>query len=115
MFAKKDIYIIKLNDDTLDYKYVLALLNSTLISYYKTKNSGSAKKDDFTQITLGDIRQLPIPKIEAERQTPFINLVEDIFIAKSRNEKTTKFDNEIDQLVYQLYELTEEEIKIIEQ
>jgi adenine-specific DNA-methyltransferase len=112
--CKKDIYIIKLNDYTLNYKYVLALLNSSLLSFYKTKNSGSAKKDDFTQITLGDIRQLPIPKIEALQQKPFINLVDDILIAKNRNVDTTTLEAEIDQMVYQLYDLTEEEIKIIE-
>jgi hypothetical protein len=112
--CKKDIYIIKLNDDSLHYKYVLALINSTLLSFYKTKNSGSAKKDDFTQITLGDIRQLPIPKIETARQKPFIKLVDHILGAKTRNEDTTKLENELDQMVYKLYDLTEEEIKIIE-
>ena len=112
--CKKDIYIIKLNDVTLSYKYVLALLNSSLLSFYKTKNSGSAKKDDFTQITLGDIRQLPIPKIETSKQKPFIKLVDKILIAKKRNENTSALETQIDQLVYQLYDLTEEEIKIIE-
>jgi len=112
--CKKDIYIIKLNDNTISYKYVLALLNSKLLSFYKTKNSGSAKKDDFTQITLGDIRQLPIPKIETSKQQIFIKLVDEIMFAKEKNEDTTKVENEIDQLVYQLYDLTEEEIKTIE-
>jgi adenine-specific DNA-methyltransferase len=112
--CKKDIYIIKLNDETINYKYVLALLNSKLLSFYKTKNSGSAKKDDFTQITLGDIRQLPIPKIEISKQQKFIKLVNDILVSKEKNEDTTIAENEIDKLVYQLYELTEDEIKIIE-
>jgi len=113
--CKKDIYIIKLNDDTISYKYVLALLNSKLLSFYKTKNSGSAKKDDFTQITLGDIRQLPIPKIETSKQQKFIKLVNEILIAKEKNEDTTIAENELDHLVYQLYDLTEEEIILIEQ
>jgi hypothetical protein len=112
--CKKDIYIIKLKDDTLSYKYVLALLNSNLLSYYKTKNSGSAKKDDFTQITLGDIRQLPIPKIESLKQKNFITLVDDILMAKKNNNDTTDLETQIDQLVYKLYDLTEEEIKIVE-
>lgn len=112
--CKKDIYIIKLNDDTISYKYVLALLNSKLLSFYKTKNSGSAKKDDFTQITLSDIRQLPIPKIETSKQQKFIKLVDKILGAKETNADTTITENELDQLVYQLYNLTEEEIKIIE-
>lgn len=112
--CKKDIYIIKLNDENISYKYVLALLNSKLLSFYKTKNSGSAKKDDFTQITLGDIRQLPIPKIETSKQQKFIKLVDEILTAKEKNKDTTIAENELDQLVYQLYELTEEEIKIVE-
>jgi hypothetical protein len=111
--CKKDIYIIKLNDETINYKYVLALLNSKLLSFYKTKNSGSAKKDDFTQITLGDIRQLPIPKIETSKQQKFINLVDQILTAKEKNKDNTISENELDQLVYQLYKLTEEEIEIV--
>ena len=113
--CKKDIYIIKLNDDTINYKYLLALLNSKLLSNYKTKNSGSAKKDDFTQITLGDIRQLPIPKIDGINQKVFIKLVNEILTAKEKNQDATIAENQIDQLVYQLYELTDEEIKIIEE
>ena len=66
--CKKDIYIIKLNDNNLSYEYVLGILNSKLISYYKTKASGSAKKDDFTQITLTDIRMLPIPLVDLNVQ-----------------------------------------------
>ena len=111
--CKKDIYIVKLNDDTLSYKYILALLNSKLLSYYKTKNSGSAKKDDFTQITLGDIRQLPIPKIDTITQKPFIKLVDAMLITKKRNEDITDIETQIDQLVYELYELTPEEIEIV--
>jgi len=112
--CKKDIYIVKLNDDTLSYKYILALLNSKLLSYYKTKNSGSAKKDDFTQITLGDIRQLPIPKIDTITQKPFIKLVDAMLITKKRTEDITDLETQIDQLVYELYELTPEEIEIVE-
>ncbi len=114
--CKKDIYIIKINDDAFNYKYVLALLNSSLLSFYKTNNSGSAKKDDFTQITLGDIRQLPIPKIEDIKQKPFIHLVEKILSKKMKdiNANTTNLESQIDQLVYQLYGLTAEEIQIVE-
>jgi hypothetical protein len=112
--CKKDIYIVKLNDNTISYKYLLALLNSKLLSFYKTKNSGSAKKDDFTQITLGDVRQLPIPKIEISKQKIFIDLVDIILTMKKNCGDTKILENELDQLVYQLYELTKEEIEIVE-
>ncbi len=112
--CKKDIYIIKLNGDLLNYKYILALLNSKLLSFYKTKNSGSAKKDDFTQITLGDIRQLPIPIIESANQQPFITIVDKIIEDKKEGKDTKALEEKIDTLVYKLYDLTEEEIKIVE-
>ena len=63
---------------------------------------------------MGDIRQLPIPKIETAKQKSFIKLVDEILKAKKRNESTAKLENEIDQLVYKLYNLTEEEIATIE-
>ncbi len=48
---------------------------------------------------------------------PFIELVNSILIAKKQdhNADTSALEKEIDQLVYQLYGLTEEEIKIMEQ
>lgn len=114
--CKKDIYIIKITNNAFRSKYILGLLNSKLISFYKTKNSGSAKKDDFTQITLGDIRQLPVPKANDSIQLDIeelVNLVLDI--KKTGSTSTTIFlENQIDHLVYKLYDLTEEEIKIVE-
>ena len=114
--CKKDIYIVKLTDSSIDYKFILGLLNSKLISYYKTKNSGSAKKDDFTQITLGDIRQLPIPKSTRKGREKISDLVRKILDNKKEDLKadTIILENQIDQLVYQLYDLTEEEIAIVE-
>ena len=112
--CKKDIYIVKLTNERLSYEYILALLNSKLISYYKTKNSGAAKKDDFTQITLGDIRQLPIPNIELALQQSFIEKVTAIITAKQNNTYTSKLEAEVDAMVYALYGLTDDDIKLIE-
>src|SRR5206468_3120638 len=55
---KKDYYIIKLKNKNINAKYLLAILNSQLISFLKTKGSNAAKKDDFTQLTLNDIREI---------------------------------------------------------
>ena len=112
--CKKDIYIIKINKNALNYKYLLGLINSKLISYYKTNNSGSAKKDDFTQIILSDIRELPIPPALENIQIEFEKLVDQIISIKQQNLDTTDLEAEIDRLVYELYGLTEDEIKIIE-
>lgn len=112
--CKKDIYIIKLNDEKIKYKYLLALLNSKLLSFYKTRNSGSAKKDDFTQITLTDVRQLPIPKIDTSMQSQFVDLVDKLLSLEEHSDEWAILEKQIDDLVYQLYGLSEDEIDFIE-
>ena len=113
---KKDIYVFKLNSTIISTKYLLAIINSKLISFIITKVSTTAKKDDFTQLTLNDIRELNIPIPNQEQQTKIENLVSVIIETKmiDTDIDTTVQESEIDQLVYQLYELTEEEIKIVE-
>ena len=59
---KKDIYIFK-SKDTTSPLYLLALLNSSLLSYVYLSQDVVAKKDDFRQTTLDGLRKLPIPSI----------------------------------------------------
>jgi type II restriction/modification system DNA methylase subunit YeeA len=62
------------------------------------------------------IEQLPIKDISEKQQIPFVNLVNQILAAKKQDPAadTSALEKEIDQLVYQLYGLTEEEIRIVE-
>jgi hypothetical protein len=69
----------------------------------------------YSSIYPEDLRQIPIK--EDENLVPVIeNYVGKVIEARKQNPTadTTDLENQIDQLVYQLYELTEEEIKIIE-
>ena len=58
-------------------------MNENLFSFLKTKGSTNATKDDFSQITLSDIRSLPIKIISPEEQKPFIRLT-DIMLSKNK-------------------------------
>ncbi|HIC9279076.1 TPA: hypothetical protein ACW34S_001432, partial [Campylobacter jejuni] len=65
------------------------------------------------------IEKLPIPKINSKNQKlvdELINSVDEILKAKEqdKNANTQELENKINSLVYKLYNLTEEEIKIIE-
>ena len=62
------------------------------------------------------VEAIPIPKISAESQRPFVELVDKILEAKDTNPDvdTAELEQEIDRLVYDLYELTEEEITAVE-
>ena len=95
--------------------FLLAILNSKLMSYYvKTKYSSSSYCGGIT-FTKDMINRLPIP--EANECTNIImDEVQKIISLKQGNPSadTSALESEIDHLVYQLYGLTEEEIKIVE-
>ncbi|MEP1304588.1 MAG: Eco57I restriction-modification methylase domain-containing protein [Balneola sp.] len=114
---KKDIYNVIIQDNKYAIEYLLALINSRFFSYLKIGGSSLATKDDFSQLTLGDLRKLPIKIIPPERQIKFVELANQILALKKENSEadTSKLEAEIDQMVYELYGLTEEEIAIVEE
>jgi hypothetical protein len=65
---------------------------------------------------LKPLSEIPIKRIAPDEQKPFIKLVDRILAAKQRDAEadTSALEREIDQLVYALYGLTPEEIKIVE-
>jgi hypothetical protein len=60
------------------------------------------------------VEKLLIKKISESLQQPFISIVEKILSLKRKNHDTTSLEKEIDVLVYHLYELTYDEVKIID-
>jgi adenine-specific DNA-methyltransferase len=66
--------------------------------------------------TIGIYEMHTIPIKKSTDQQPFITLVDQILSAKAQNSKadTSQLEKKIDELVYKLYELTDEEIAIIE-
>ena len=60
------------------------------------------------------VGKLLIKNISLNEQQPFIALVEKILHAKQNQADTQALESEIDRLVYRLYDLTDEEIAIIE-
>jgi len=116
LFNMSNIAINKKQESSIELKYILALINSRLMSYYFQLNTAKAVRKLFPKIILKDLRQFPIKVISTEEQKPFIKLVDKIIESKilSPLTETSELENQIDQLVYQLYDLTEEEIRIIE-
>ncbi|WP_300222274.1 Eco57I restriction-modification methylase domain-containing protein [uncultured Helicobacter sp.] len=99
----------------VNLKYILGILNSKY-----TPTLLRAIKGDSNSNYPENIRNLPIPKITQSNQSiadKIIALVEKILALKESDPKsdTQELEQEIDSLVYTLYSLTEEEIKIIEE
>jgi adenine-specific DNA-methyltransferase len=112
-FGSKDILYIqnKLEISRYSYKYLLSLFNSKLYYYwlwYKGKRKG-----DTLELYVTPISNLPVKNVSEQDQQPFIEKVEKIIELKKQNKDTTELENEIDEMVYDLYELTEEEKEIV--
>ncbi|GAA9745119.1 class I SAM-dependent DNA methyltransferase [Helicobacter pylori] len=95
-------------------KFLVGLLNSRLLDWLFRKTSTN------NHVNLYELETLPIPQITKSNQ-PTAHKITDgakaILEAKEKDPKanTQKLEKEIDALVYQLYNLTDEEIKIIEE
>ena len=113
----KNVYGIRINEQKgYNRKFVLALLNSKALDYYYRKKFSTKKEDVFPEIQTYLYEQLPIPEATSTKQQPIVDLVDTILAKKKHNPQadTSVEENAIDQLVYQLYGLSREEIRIIE-
>ena len=95
-------------------KYLISIFNSLFFQWtYKKLFSSVILGENGFQFNKHAFEKYPIPEISESEQQPFVALVEQILAKKEKGEDTTALENQIDQLVYQLYGLTEEEIAII--
>ncbi|MBE2188779.1 MAG: class I SAM-dependent DNA methyltransferase [Candidatus Kapabacteria bacterium] len=60
------------------------------------------------------LEKFPIPQISQEAQQPFVELVDIILSKKEKGEDTTTEERKIDLMVYKLYDLTFEEVQVID-
>jgi len=96
-------------------KYILAIVNSKLISWYGNFILPNFGKDIFPKLNPNDIKELPIPKV-FDNEEEINQIVSQLILLKQANPQTNarELENQIDKLVYKLYGLTEEEIRIVE-
>ena len=87
------------------------------MSYYFKINTAKAVRQMFPKIILEDLRKFPFKKISIDFQKPFIELADKIIDSKKTNPKndTIKLEKQLDRLVYELYGLSDDEIKIVEE
>jgi hypothetical protein len=118
----RSIYSIKISDKILSYETLIGILNSKLIQYYysfkfKTKTS------IFPKIRIAQVKKIPIkipPNYHMAEYSFFVNEI--LFITKdddylqnpAKQAQVKQYEKQIDRMVYELYGLTDEEIKIVE-
>ena len=111
VYGSQGINFLIPKDTSANLHYLLGILNSKPINYlFATKFLNLAIKAEY-------VKQIRIPTATVTQQKPIIDLVDQILAAKKSNPQadTSELECEIDKKVYQLYGLTEEEIRIVEQ
>jgi type I restriction-modification system DNA methylase subunit len=123
------LFVLKIKSDiNVSYYYLLGILNSKFIGWFFRKKFQISADDTFPQIMIRDILRFPIPSPVNTSPDRMVELVErmlslhkQLAVAKTPDNKIRlqrqidATDHQIDHLVYELYELTEEEIKIVEE
>ncbi len=122
--GKSTTIILDDKQNKLPLKVVLPLLNSSLISFwYRYFFSSLALAGGYLRISEREISQIPIPEISrAQQQSIFVYTDKILAITQSddylhnpvKQTQVREYERQIDELVYQLYGLTTEEIRLVE-
>ncbi len=132
IFPEQSLYFLFNPRTKIEFKFILGVLNSRLLSaYYQTRSLTNRRS--IAQVKKVDLDQLPIPLLNVSafehrgQHDQMVSLVERMLdlhkrltATKSPDDKTRlqrqidATDREIDSLVYDLYGLSEEEIAIME-
>lgn len=131
--VRDNLYTIVPRTNSFDLRFVLGILNSRFLNWYYQTIINPEKGEALAQVKRGHLALLPIAcpdmsiQIEKDRHDYMVSLVDQMLAlhkqlaqANTPHDKTAiqrqidATDRQIDQLVYELYRLTEEEIKIVE-
>jgi hypothetical protein len=132
IFPEQSLYFLFNNRSVLDFKYLLGILNSALMTFYY-RNQLITNRRSIAQLKKVHLDVIPIRSIDFSDPTDkaqhdrMVELVETMLklhkqltAVKTSHEKTAiqrqidATDQQIDQSVYESYSLTDEEIEIVE-
>jgi type I restriction-modification system DNA methylase subunit len=125
--VRDNLYTILPKHNLISLKPVLALLNSKLLRWIYQHLVNPEQGEALAQVKRGHLASLPFPiSLDDATQKKLTALVDQMLEAKKRepatssqakevaSRKCTALERQIDELVYELYGLTEEEIKLVE-
>ena len=118
--CNEDVYLLNsayflLPPSGIESKFLLGVLNSSTIRFYlgliaETSGMGTSRWIN------NYVKEFPIPEAACDQQALIIELVDQILNVKRTDPDAdvSDLENEIDQIVYLLYDLTPEDIAIVE-
>ena len=120
-YTSADVYFITEKYKSVLLKYILALLNSKL-TYLWLYNRGK-RKGETLELYQKPLSEIPIKEVPLDDQRSFIEIVDkilcitnsvDYLTNSSKEAKVKEYESQIDQMVYKIYDLTNDEIEIVE-
>ena len=115
-FCKDTFFVASLNNNSknnFDLKFFLAILNSKLMHYYYANiYKGTHVAGGYLHYLISYLDSLPITKPTKKQQSDIVVLVDKILRTKKEKE-FVNIDNQIDELIYGLYDLNNTEIEIV--
>ena len=127
VIARDNLYLVI--PKSTNIKFLLGVINSKLTNFYYYQINPE-RGEVLAQVKKGHVEQLPIPQINSKNKPlhdQIINYVDKLLLLNIELQKATlatqkdqykgkvgHYEDRINEIVYQLYELSEEEIKTIE-
>lgn len=111
------------DDDIENLKFLLAYLNSPLPFFYLKEKYPASSYNQGTSFTKDMLNSLPIPHLSEPQREKLIKLVDDILSISSSNDyylnelkqkSVDELQNQVNKSLYKLFDLSEEEVGIIE-
>lgn len=93
--------------------YILAIINSSLMTYYHNKISPKANKGLFPKILVKDVRNLPIRLCKDKKLMNRLIFLCKIMMNETNQISLSNIDNKIDEIIYDIYEIENDERKAI--
>jgi len=121
IYHSRDVIPIKLNSDFPHPYYLLGLINSRLMSWYHHKRNPKAQKGLFPKVLVSDLAKLPIRSInkslarDVSLHDKLVDLVTQAIERRGDDPMAdiTSLEADIDELVYEIYDLSVDEIAIL--
>lgn len=95
-------------------KFLLAVLNSKAIKWYSYITNMNKTGVGDVQVGGQNVNLFPIPNLTDKEQEPFTELIDQILIKKRQDKNILDLEQKIENLVYAMYGIITEEIKVIE-
>ncbi len=114
--AHQNVYVGHARTENVSVRVLLGLLNSSLLTFLYQNGIYGQKGRTLAQFRIYALYLLPLPDLNSQATKGIADKVGEVLRAKQHDAKsdTSALEREIDELVYALYGLTQEEIALIE-